>query len=278
MKPKKLSNLECSSKKTKALLSLIQAKNKRERSRAQRAAAPNPYDLRSLQKSSYTFTSMIHTTLTQPQTLAVRKVQKAQKQQFQQLDRSKAAALLAIKHYYKGLIAESELERDVILESVSEHQDRVVINFHGLLGENRQSIALSAHEYQLATNQLSVLNGELAVESRERCSFPHSPLRPSYSPSLSEKAYLEEHHAFLKPLSNVLPEWDLYARIPGLLTSEKVGHITKDVKGRWMALDNHALTLAKNLPTKHEAIKALLCRHAKKSDNVYSIGMNQKVK
>ncbi len=159
----------------------------------------------------------------------------AQAKTEQQLNLSDAAALTGIKHYYAGLINPEELERAVTIDEVEVKNNQVLISFHGWLGANKQRIRLSVEEYRRATSN--------DKEEEE------------------VKSYLTEQEAFLKPLSRIEVKFDLFLKQPGDLAYSRIASISRDILGRWYALDYHGLTLTDNSTSKLQVVSRAITHH-----------------
>ncbi len=153
----------------------------------------------------------------------------------EQLDLSDAAVLAGIKHYYAGLIAPEDLERSVTIDEVEVKNNQVLISFHGWLGANKQRIRLSIDEYRRATSND---NEQEEVNS-----------------------YLQEQEAFLKPLSRMEVKFDLFLKQPGDLAYSRIASISRDILGRWYALDSQGLTIADNSTSKLQVVSRAITHH-----------------
>ena len=154
-----------------------------------------------------------------------------------ELDLSPDAAIGAIQYYYRGLIKPEALKEEVIIDRVSIESDRVTIEFHGWLGATGQEIYLALADYKAVTQ----------------------PVAEEEDDQQALNNYLREHEAFVKPISNVLPNLDIYKKVG--LCYKRIGQVGQDPYHRWLATDRHGFEVTLGQPSKYSAIVQLIDYH-----------------
>ncbi len=154
-----------------------------------------------------------------------------------ELDLSPDAAIGAIQYYYRGLIKPEALKEEVIIERVSIEGERVTIEFHGWLGTTGQEIYLALADYKAVTQ----------------------PVVEEEDDQQALDNYLREHEAFVKPISNVLPNLDIYKKVG--LCYKRIGQVGQDPYHRWLATERHGFGVTMGQPSKYDAIVQLIQHH-----------------
>ncbi len=154
-----------------------------------------------------------------------------------ELDLSSDAAIGAIQYYYRGLIKPEALKQEVIIDRVSIEGDRVTIEFHGWLGATGQEIYLALADYKTVTQ----------------------PVAEEEDDQQALDKYLQKHEAFVKPISNVLPNLDIYKKVGNCY--KRIGQVGQDPYHRWLATERHGFGVTMGQPSKYSAIVQLIQHH-----------------